>query len=218
MRKLFCERGLLYKTFINITVQKKILIASKNIDKINEIKSILNLDLISLKDLKEVKEIEETGNTFAENALIKAKYYYSLFLMPVIADDSGLVVPALNGEPGIFSARYAGENANYQDNNMKLLSAMKKLKREQRKAFFICHAVYYEKNILIETQGKTTGIILKKPQGLNGFGYDPLFFLPKKGKSYAELSSTEKNKVSHRYIAFKKLKENLRNYQKLNYG
>ena len=194
-------------------MQKKILIASKNVDKVNEIKSIFNLDLLSLKDLKNVTEIEETGNSFTENALIKAKYYYKLFLMPVIADDSGLVVPALNGEPGIFSARYAGKNASYEDNNMKLLAAMKNLKKDKRKAFFICHAVYYDQDVLIETQGKITGIILEKPQGLNGFGYDPLFFLPKTGKTFAELSSTEKNKMSHRYHAFNGLKEKLQNYR-----
>ena len=190
-------------------MQKKILIASKNDDKVNEIKSILNLDLLSLKDLKEVTKIEETGKTFAENALIKARYYYTLFLIPVIADDSGLVIPALNGEPGIFSARYAGENASYRDNNIKLLAAMKNLKKQKRKASFICHAVYYDQNTIIEAQGKTTGIILEQPQGLNGFGYDPLFFLPAKEKTYAELTGVEKNKISHRYIAFKRLKEKL---------
>jgi XTP/dITP diphosphohydrolase len=193
-------------------MKEKILIASKNIDKIREIKNILNLDLLSLLEMKEVAEIEETGETFAENALIKARYYSQHYQIPVIADDSGLVVPALNGEPGIFSARYAGENTGSSKNNMKLLTAMKKLKESSREAFFICHAVYYNNGMLIEAEGKIKGIIIEKPRGTNGFGYDPLFFVAEIGKTFAQLNLSEKNKISHRFIAFNRLKEKLNKY------
>jgi XTP/dITP diphosphohydrolase len=154
----------------------------------------LNLDLLSLNDMKKVAGIEETGTSFAENALIKAKHYYKYFHMPVIADDSGLVVPSLNGQPGVFSARYAGKSANYQNNNIKLLSAMKNLKDNKRKAFFICHAVYYDHHVLIKAHGRINGIIAKEARGFNGFGYDPLFFIPKIGKTFAELNPAEKIK------------------------
>ena len=192
--------------------EKKILIASKNPDKTKEISLIFNEVLLSLNDLETVKEIEETGDTFAENSKIKAEYYYNCFKIPVIADDSGLVVPALNGKPGVYSARYAGENADYRENNSKLLNEMKNLKGDERSAFFICHAVFFNGIEFIEAEGKVNGYIIEELKGNFGFGYDPLFFIRQLGKTFAEISLSEKNKISHRFIAFSKLKQKMKNY------
>ena len=190
-------------------MRQKILLATKNQNKLTEILSIFKqipYEFQTLSDFPEIKAAEESGNSFKENAILKANYYWHRFNMPVIADDSGLVVPALNGEPGIFSARYAGEQSNYQANNEKLLANMSGLTGKKRQAFFICHAVYKDSDNTISSEGRKDGIITIQPRGENGFGYDPIFFVPNLNKTVAQLTADEKNAISHRGSAIRKLK------------
>ena len=147
----------------------------------------------------------ETGNTFLENALIKAHYAYERVNVPVIAEDSGLEVEALEGEPGVYSSRYAGERASDNENVDKLLNEMKDLPDTQRSARFCCSVVYICNNRTINFDGYWEGKIAFKRQGTEGFGYDPIFFLPNKGCTSAKLSIDEKNNLSHRAKAFKLL-------------
>jgi XTP/dITP diphosphohydrolase len=196
-------------------VHSSILLATKNRDKLVEILNIFQdstYNFVTLNDFPTIEEPEENGMTFEENAIIKAKYYWHHIHIPVISDDSGLVVPALNGEPGIFSARYASENSNYRANNEKLLTKMSNLKGSARKAHFICHAVYQDSEALISQEGKIDGIITNLPRGKSGFGYDPIFLIPELGKTFAELPQSEKNKISHRFRAFTKLHEQLKSF------
>ena len=194
-------------------MKNKILIASKNPGKIDEIRAIFKTTLLSLNEFENVNEVEETGKTFTENARIKAQYYFNCIKIPVIADDSGLIVPALKDEPGVHSARYAGENANYKENNRKLLNEMKNLHGEERFAFFICHAIFFDGSTFIETEGKVDGYIIDHERGNRGFGYDPIFFIPGLGKTFAEIDLKEKNRISHRFIAFNTLKNKIMNYR-----
>ncbi|MCM8822768.1 MAG: RdgB/HAM1 family non-canonical purine NTP pyrophosphatase [Candidatus Omnitrophica bacterium] len=185
----------------------KFCLATKNPSKIREIKHILkDFDCqIFLPDIE--KFPPETGKSFHENALIKAsfvsQFYPKLF---VVGEDSGLVVPALNDLPGILSARFAGDDANDRKNIEKLLKYSERLKKEQRNAFFVCVAVLIEpgkKHRFFE--GKLHGRISLEPKGENGFGYDPIFEIPEIGKTVAELSPEEKNRISHRTKAFLQL-------------
>ncbi|MGB5529581.1 MAG: RdgB/HAM1 family non-canonical purine NTP pyrophosphatase, partial [Ignavibacteriaceae bacterium] len=156
---------------------KQIIFASKNEGKIKEVRHILNginAEIISLNDVGYTDEIHETGHTFEENAKIKAKAIYNKFKLPTIADDSGIVALQLGEEPGVYSARYAGENATDKENNIKLLEKLKSFP-EPHKAKFICAAVYYFGTDFIVVMGEIVGSIIKEPRGTNGFGYDPLF-------------------------------------------
>ena len=193
----------------------EIVIASKNENKVAEIERILaplSLRIISLNSFKDLPDVEETGDSFLANAVLKSEYYHRKLDHPVISDDSGLVVPALNGEPGIFSARYAGKAANYQKNNEKLLTRMAGLNNEQREAYFICVAVYKDSNTILSAEGRVYGRIIYQARGNNGFGYDPVFFHPESGKTFAELDSAEKNRISHRYQALQALYAQLSGY------
>ncbi len=187
---------------------KKIVFASGNYNKLKEVQSILNdYEVILAKDLGFTEEIEETGSTFYENALIKAKTVSLALNLPALADDSGLCVESLNGRPGIFSARYSIEGT-CKSNNLKLLKELKGVKN--RKAKFVCTLVYYTPSgKIISADGIIEGKILEKERGENGFGYDPLFYSIEYKKSLAEISMEEKNKISHRFRALKKLKEKL---------
>lgn len=184
----------------------KILIATTNKNKVWEIKEILlsimpEVEFLNLNDFPKVKEPEENGKTFFENALIKAKYYYSIFKIPVITDDSGLEVFALNGEPGVKSARYAGPNSTQKDLIEKLLTNLKG--KTDRRAKFVCVAVFmYNKDNYIFAEGTVNGIITNKPRGNYGFGYDPVFIPDGYDKTFAELGPEIKNKISHRRNAF----------------
>ena len=189
---------------------KQILIATKNKGKVREFKDFFReygITVHSLLDLGEsIPDIEETGNTFEENAALKAEKIAVLLNKPVLADDSGLIVDALDGRPGIFSARYAGEGKSDSDNNQKLLSELKEIPEAKRTARFICVlavAVPGEKTIF--RTGYSEGKIGFAPQGTNGFGYDPLFIPDGYEKTMAELSPTVKNSISHRSNAIKKL-------------
>lgn len=189
----------------------ELVIASNNKHKIVEITQILGnfFDKVySLKDLNIDIEIEETGNTFYENALIKAKAISELTNMAALADDSGLMVDALNGEPGVYSARYAGIESNDAENNALLLKNMQGV--TDRKAHFVsCIVLYYPDGRVISTLGKTQGEILLEPRGSAGFGYDPLFYSYDLKKSFGESDANEKNAVSHRGRALDALKDKL---------
>ena len=193
----------------------KIIIATANSNKIREIqnkfKDIDEIEFSSLKDLPEIPEIIENGLTFEENSLIKARTVCSLTGMAAMADDSGLAVDALNGEPGIYSARYAGENATDEDRNRKLLENLKGIPDEKRTARFVCAiSIVLPDGREFVTEGKCEGIIISGPRGEGGFGYDPIFYLPDLKKSMAEMSMDEKNKTSHRSAALEKAHEILK--------
>jgi XTP/dITP diphosphohydrolase len=195
---------------MGIPILNSIIIASKNTAKIAEIKSILLLNDIELLGLDELLfdgTIEESGSTFEENALIKAEAVYKMFRLPVIADDSGLVVPLLGGQPGVFSARFSGLRATDEQNNDLLLRKLQGIEEKGRKAWFSCVALfYYAQEEYKVAEGKVHGYIASSPAGSNGFGYDPLFFLPEYGKTMAQLPGKEKNRISHRGKAFRGLR------------
>ncbi len=189
----------------------ELIFATKNQGKIIEVSSIFNetgIEIVSLLGLDNKPEIVEDGTTFEENARIKASAIYNAFRVPVIADDSGLAVDQLEGKPGVYSARYAGENASDEDNNIKLLSELKGYP-EPHTARFICSAVFYNGKKFLCTGGMVNGRIITKARGYNGFGYDPLFIPDGYTKTTAELSLNEKNKISHRAIAFNKLRDKI---------
>jgi XTP/dITP diphosphohydrolase len=189
---------------------ERIVLASNNAGKVREINQLLAEQQIEVVPQKEfaIPEAEETGLTFVENAILKARHAAHLSGLPAIADDSGIEVDALRGAPGIYSARYAGVGAGDQANNEKLLQALKEIPEEQRSARFQCLMVYMthaEDPTPIICQGTWEGRILFAPQGDNGFGYDPLFFVPGEGCSSAELTPEVKNRLSHRGQALRKL-------------
>jgi len=186
---------------------RKIIFATKNGGKFREVKKLFDstdIELISLNDFDNIPDIDENGNTFIENATIKAMETYKIFKLPVIADDSGLSVEALNGAPGVVSARYAGKDASDKENNYKLLKELEKFE-EPYKAKFICASVYYNGKELISACGEMHGKIIKEASGGNGFGYDPLFVPNGYDLTNGELELSEKNKISHRAKAFNKL-------------
>ena len=190
----------------------KIILASKNQDKIKEIKKILDGTGVLLKTCNdiEIPEVEETGSTFVENAILKARSASMITGLASIADDSGIEIEYLNGRPGIKSARYSGENATNEMNNIKLLSELKNVPYEKRKACYRCVMVYMrfpDDPFPIITSGSWSGYIAEKPIGENGFGYDPLFFLPEYNKTSAQITSEEKNKISHRAKALNELQK-----------
>lgn len=186
---------------------QKILFATKNLGKLKEVSHVIGetgIELLSLKDFNNIGEIVEDGRTFEENAIKKANYAYEKLSLPIIADDSGLVVEQLNDEPGIYSARYAGVSATDEENNNKLISKLINLP-QPHKAKFVCAAVYFNGSELLKTKGEIVGQIIHEPRGKNGFGYDPLFLPEGYDKTTAELELEEKNKISHRSKAFKLL-------------
>ncbi|MDF1584323.1 MAG: RdgB/HAM1 family non-canonical purine NTP pyrophosphatase [Methyloprofundus sp.] len=187
---------------------QKIVLASGNKGKIKEIQALLNDYTIVTQQEFNIEEAEETGGTFVENAIIKARNAALHSNLPAIADDSGLVVDALNGAPGIISSRFAGLQANDQENLQKLLKNMKGIPEAQRTARFICVIVlmrHANDPFPIITQANWEGIILTKAQGTNGFGYDPVFWVPTENCSSAELPASRKNQLSHRGQALREL-------------
>jgi len=190
---------------------KKIIFASKNEGKVKEVRHILNginAEILSLNDVGFADDIHESADTFEGNAKIKAEIIYKKFKLPTIADDSGIVALQLGNVPGVYSARYAGENATDADNNRKLLDRLKSFP-EPHKGKFICAAVYYFGADFIAAMGEIVGTIIKEPRGTNGFGYDPLFLPDGYDKTTAELPLEIKNKISHRFRAFDQLKKYL---------
>ena len=194
---------------------KKIVLASNNKGKVREfgeMLSTLNMEVIPQATFN-IEDADETGLTFVENAIIKARHASAIAGLPAIADDSGLEVDFLKGAPGIYSARYsdmenAGESATDEKNLLKLLDALKDVPNEKRTARFQCLLVYMrhaEDPTPLICQGTWEGIITTEPHGKNGFGYDPIFHVPTHNCSSAELSSDDKNILSHRGQALKKL-------------
>ena len=188
-------------------------LASNNPAKLNELQQLfggLRIELVSQRQL-DVASVPETGLTFVENAIEKARHVSAAVRLPAIADDSGLVVEALQGAPGLFSARYAGEGATDQANNAKLVSELAGV--DQRAAYFYCALVFMKHTNdpapLVATAA-WHGQIIDVPRGSNGFGYDPHFYLEALGKTSAELSTQEKHRLSHRGQAARKLAEQLR--------
>jgi XTP/dITP diphosphohydrolase len=156
-------------------------------------------------------DIAENGRAFEENAVLKARYAYSIARMPALADDSGLAVDALNGEPGIRSARFAGDDAADEDNVKLLLKRLKGIPYERRTARFICCiALCMDGEKCIIGRGSVEGIILESPRGKNGFGYDPVFYYPELSATFAELPAGVKNSISHRTKAVRNLLESLK--------
>ena len=190
----------------------KIILASKNQDKIKEIGKILsrsNRMLVTCNDM-DIPEVEETGSTFVENAILKARSASLSTGLPAIADDSGIEVDYLDAKPGIKSARYSGENATNESNNLKLLEALNGVSYKDRKACYRCVIVYMrfpDDPFPVITSGSWHGYITERLIGSNGFGYDPLFYLPEYDKTSAQISSDLKNKISHRAQALIKLEE-----------
>lgn len=191
-----------------------LLIATTNPNKIKEVTAILKsnyLKISSLVDFPEYQDIKisETGATFAENALIKARAFGRLSGLPTLADDSGLSVTALNGQPGIYSKRFAKTDA---DRINKLLHALENVPAAKRQAQFICALVLYDPSSdkHYTSEGKVTGIITHEPKGHNGFGYDPVFFCPEIQLTFGEASEDTKNKVSHRSRALEQMRQIIR--------
>lgn len=195
---------------------KTFVIASNNPKKVNELNRILNPIGITAKTAKEMgvslDDVEETGTTFVENARLKARAANKRTGLPCIADDSGLMVDALNGDPGVYSARYSGKDANDEKNNQKLLKEMENVPVTQRTAKFVCViCCVLDDGKEIIAHGECIGRIGYQPVGEGGFGYDPLF-LTQDGRSYAQLTAEEKDRISHRGNAVRILKEQLEKY------
>jgi len=196
---------------------QKVILASGNKHKLEEIQEILKdyrLELETMHDAGLVDfEIIEDGDTFEANSLIKAQAVMDQLGIDTIADDSGLEVDALGGAPGVYSARYAGENADYIANNVKLLKELSDVPEEKRTARFVTVLTMLFKNgDIIVVRGEVEGVIGYEAKGTNGFGYDPLFIVPELGKTFAQLESDEKNALSHRANALKLLKVELDKY------
>lgn len=191
---------------------KKVVIATKNKGKVNDFKAIfqpLGYEVASMFDVAPNMEIEETGETFEENAILKAETLAKKLNMIVIADDSGLEIDALGGEPGVYSARYAGDHDD-EANIIKVLKKMEHVKDEERTARFVCVLAIAAPNMKTFTvKGTCEGLISKEKRGTNGFGYDPIFYIPEQNKTMAELTAEEKGAISHRGNAIRKLKNQL---------
>ena len=199
----------------------KIFLATKNPGKISEFKEILSelhVDLLTCNDL-EIPDVEETGTTFVENAILKAKSASETTKLPSIADDSGIEVDFLNGRPGVWSARYAGSDATNEENNLKLVSELQGAADNERGACYRCVIVFmrfHNDPFPFIAQDSWRGSILEYQKGSNGFGYDPIFYLPNKGMTAAELDSGEKHKISHRGKALKKFNDFFTKYVQTN--
>ncbi|MCI0500021.1 MAG: RdgB/HAM1 family non-canonical purine NTP pyrophosphatase [Planctomycetales bacterium] len=197
----------------------KILVATTNPGKMEELSMLLGdstggIEWVSLRNFSRIPEVVEDGNTFAENARKKALSYAKASGLWTLADDSGLIIDALNGQPGVLSARFAADEypgtdrktldkANYQ----KVLRMLKDVPDSQRTARFICHlCLADEKQILLEATGTVEGVIIDQPRGKNGFGYDPIFYIPLLNKTAAQMENHAKNRISHRGNAIRKLK------------
>lgn len=187
----------------------KLLAATGNKGKLREIRQLLPApayEVLGLADVTVAGEPVEDGQTFSENARIKAIFYAAQVSLPVIADDSGLCVDALDGAPGVFSARYAGPGSDDRSNNARLLREM--AGKTNRAARFVCAVVCVKPNgEAIEATGECCGELLEEPRGVSGFGYDPLFYIPQLDGTFAELPAAEKNRISHRGRALRKLAE-----------
>lgn len=191
---------------------KEIVVATTNEGKVLEIASLLqslSVNFISLKSF-EIVSPEEDGQTFRENAILKAKYYAKIIGKPCLADDSGLEVDALEGAPGVYSARFAGEQASDKDNNELLLRKLESVSDSERGARFRCAVALVYQDKVLTAEGTCEGMILRASRGQGGFGYDSLFYSPRFGKTLAEVTLDEKNTISHRGQALRTLAQMMR--------
>ena len=186
----------------------KIVIATHNQDKLKEIQREIDgfkWEVVSLSAFPEILEIVEDGKTLVENALIKAREVFKKTGLPTISDDTGLEVDALDGAPGVYTARYAGEDCSYEDNVNKMLKDMHKVPMPNRTAMFKTVMVFKDENEELIVEGVVKGIISRETRGEDGFGYDPIFYVPENNKTFAEMTMSEKNKISHRGNAIRNL-------------
>ena len=184
---------------------KKLLIATKNVHKLEEFRAILvnQFQLLSLFDFPDIPDIEETGNTLEANALIKARALFAATVKTTISDDSGLIVNALDGQPGVYSARYAGGNSNDKANRDLLLKNLENL--SDRSAYFECCIIWKDKDVEKTFTEKLYGTKAREEKGKNGFGYDSIFIPEGSDRTLAEYSESEKNGMSHRFLASREL-------------
>jgi len=189
---------------------KKIIFATNNLHKLSEVRALLEniFEIVSLKDIGFYGDIPETGATLAENAAQKSHFIFERYGLDCFADDTGLEVDALDGAPGVYSARYAGEHASYEENVTKLLDALSG--EENRKACFKTVVSLILNGIEFQFEGRVDGLILEQRTGNSGFGYDPVFLPEGYAESFAEISPELKNRISHRGKAMQKLLEFLR--------
>ena len=194
----------------------EIILATHNLDKCKELQASfddINIKVYTLKKFPEISDIIEDGDTLEANAFIKSRTVFNKTGIPTISDDTGLFISALNGEPGIFSARYAGENCSYTDNVNKVLIEMNKIDISVREATFKTVVTYVSKDLELVAEGSVKGIITKKPKGNKGFGYDPIFYVPELQKTFAEMDINEKQKISHRSRAIDNLQKLFREHK-----
>ena len=193
---------------------QEIVLATHNKDKKSEMEYALRnlkVKILSLDNFPEIGEIDETGSTLLENSLIKAREVNRMTGIPAIADDTGLEVEFLNGAPGVYSARYAGDNVSYQDNVKKLLSELIGVEKKLRNACFRTVISFCSSEKELWVDGSIEGIITKKPVGDKGFGYDSVFFVIDNGLTFGQMRKEEKDKISHRGLAIKKMVKLLKN-------
>ena len=191
----------------------KIVIATHNRDKLKEIQREINgfkWDIVSLAEFPEITEIIEDGKTLEENALIKAREVFKKTGLPTISDDTGLEVDALDGNPGVYTARYAGEDCSYEDNVNKIIKDMHRVPMPNRGAIFKTVMVFKDESEELIVEGIVKGIISREARGEDGFGYDPVFYVPENNKTFAEMTMNEKNKISHRGNALRNLIDELK--------
>jgi XTP/dITP diphosphohydrolase len=192
----------------------RLVLATRNRDKIQEILQLISgpgLEILTYETIDPFPLVDETGSTLEENALQKARAVSEVTGFPALADDTGLEVDALDGAPGVFSSRFAGPAATYEDNVRKLLDVMESIPDSERTASFRCvAAIWLPGGTSYVAEGVTRGVIRRTPAGRSGFGYDPVFYIPDLDKTYAQLTLKEKNAVSHRALAMKKVSEILR--------
>ena len=194
----------------------EIILATHNLDKCKELQASFNdtkIKVVTLKDFPDISDIVEDGDSLEANAFIKSRTVFNKTGIPTISDDTGLFIAALNGEPGIFSARYAGENCSYTDNVNKVLIEMNNIDISLREATFKTVVTYVSKDLELVAEGSVKGIITKKPKGNKGFGYDPIFYVPELQKTFAEMDINEKQKISHRSRAIDNLQELFREHK-----
>ena len=192
--------------------RQTLVLATHNPDKQAEMNAVLldlGLDVIGLDQYPEIDDIPENGTTLLENAMIKARAVHLKTGFPALADDTGLEVDALHGAPGVYSARFAGEDATYQDNVKKLLSVMAGVSRQNRTARFRTVVALIDSDTELWTEGIIEGLITRDQRGAGGFGYDPIFEAADTGKTFSEMSAKQKNEISHRARALQKMRKKL---------